>query len=257
MFSVIALVCAALALSLACGDPPGPTPTPTLSPTPTPAPDVDALLSETSAGLNSLQSTEFAVRHESGAIFVPGFSAKLTDATGVWDAEQGAQLAVDAFLVPDHHAEAESGIYFQMQLVITHDEYYGTDPLSGTWMKQPTVLVPVPVDQLNHIIAELIADITDPELDGQEVIGDRNTYKISGDAPASVMDWLLLEASEGQSVRVELWTDTEQKLLQQLRIIGAIGEFDQPDTVREIILTNINQPVAIEPPAEFTDLTGG
>ena len=78
-----------------------------------------------------------------------------------------------------------------------------------------------------------------------------------GEAPASALDWLPLTAEEGQRVHIELWTDTEERQLRRMRLTGAVGMFDQPDTVREILLTNINGAVAVEPPSEFTDLTGG
>ena len=102
---------AALVLGLlvaACAGPPTPTPVP---PTPTPLPDPVSILKDTATNLRDLQSTEFLVRHEAGAIFIPVFSAKLTEARGVWDAEKGAELEVDAYLVADAQTEPESGIY--------------------------------------------------------------------------------------------------------------------------------------------------
>ena len=83
------------------------------------------------------------------------------------------------------------------------------------------------------------------------------TYKISGSAPASVMNWLPITAEDGQTLQVEVWTDVEQKMLRRLSAVGPVGQFDQPDTVRSITLTGINEPVTIEPPDSFIDLTGG
>ena len=215
------------------------------------------LLDETAANLRDLQSTEFALRHEAGAIFLPAFSAKLTEARGVWDAQQGAELDVDAYLVPDAQTEAESGIYLGMQSVITPDAYYGTDPFSGAWLKQPQSFVPIPVTELNHLIADLVDMVDAPVLEGGEEVDGVSVHKISGQAPASVMDWLPLSAEAGQTVRIEVWTDTEEKLLRKLRVAGTVGTFDQPETVREILLTNINGEVYIQPPDQFTDVTGG
>lgn len=197
------------------------------------------------------------MRHEAGAIFVPGFSSKLTEARGVWDAQLGAELEVDAYLVPDAQTEAETGIYFQLRSVIMPDAYYGTDPLSGAWLKQPQSLVPIPVAELNHLMAGLVDMIDNAVLEGTENVDEIPAYKITGEAPASVMDWLPLTAEADQSVRIELWTDTHQRQLGKMRVMGPVGAFDQADTVREILLTNINGTVSIEPPSEFTDLTGG
>ena len=254
---VLFLACALVLAVLAVGCTGSATPAATPVPTATPIPDPVALLGETSANLRNLRSAEFAVQHEAGAIFLPVFSAKLTEARGVWDAEQGAELTVDAYLVPDAQTEAESGIYFGLQSVITADAYYGTDPFSGAWLKQPQSSVPIPVAELNQLIADLVDMIDDPTLDGMEEVDGIPAHKISGDAPASVMDWLPLTAEEGQTVRIVVWTDTEERQLRKLRVAGPVGMFDQADTVREIVLTSINEPVSIEPPDEFTDLTGG
>ncbi len=251
---ILGILLALAMLAAACAGPSVPMAT---APTPTPIPDPVALLGETSANLRDLRSAEFVVRHEAGAIFLPIFSAKLTEARGVWDAEQGAELEVDAYLVADAHTEAASGIYFGLQSVIMPDAYYGTDPFSGAWLKQPQSFAPIPVTDLNHLMADLVDMIDAPALDGLEDVNDVSAYKIAGHAPASVMNWLPLTGEAEQTVHIELWTDTEQRQLRKLRATGPVGMFDQPDTVREILLTNINGAVAIDPPTEFTDLTGG
>lgn len=251
---ILGIALALIALTVACSEPAPATPVPA---TPTPIPDPEQILSETSANLRDLRSAEFVLRHESGAVFLPAFSAKLTEARGAWDAQQGAELHVDAYLVPDAQTEPESGIYLGMQSVITPDAYYGTDPFSGAWLKQPQSFVPIPVTELNRLMADLVDMIDGPVLDGAEEIDGLRTYRISGDAPASVLNWLPLSAEPGQTVRIEVWSDTGQRQLRKLRVTGAVGTFDRADTVREILLTNINGTVSIEPPDEFTDLTGG
>ena len=255
-----AIALALIALGIACAGPPAPTaaPTPTpVPPTPTPLPDPALLIAETAANLRALQSAEFVVRHETGAIFIPGLNAKMTEASGAWESEQGAELAIDAYLVPDVQTDAESGIYIQMLAVIASDAYYATDPLSGTWLKQPPAMSPIPVDRLNILVGDLVAGVSDPVLNGRESLDGQAAYIISGEAPAMLLDWLPLNPSADQTVQMEVWTDTERKLLRKLRIAGPVGAFDQPDTVREILLTNIDGTVTIQPPDEFVDLTGG
>ena len=254
LLGAIALVLGMLVA--ACAGPGAPAATP-IPPTPTPVPDPAAILKETSDNLRGLRSAEFVLRHETGAVFLPAFSAKLTEARGAWDAQQGAELDVDAYLVADAQTEAESGIYLGMESVITPDSYYGTDPFSGAWLKQPQSFMPIPVTELNLLIADLVDMIERPTLEGMEEIDGVAAHKISGEAPASVMDWLPLSAEADQTVRIEVWSDTGQRQLRKLRVTGAVGTFDQADTVREILLTNINGTVSIDPPEEFTDLTGG
>ena len=248
--AMVALM-AVLALVVACGSPTTP------EPTATPAIDPVALLTETAANLRAAQSAKFHVTHESGSIFIRAFSAKITEVAGSWDADLGADFTVDAYLVSSPETEPESGTYIQMKTVITPDGYYNADPLSGAWIKQSPKLAPIPAGRLHEIIADVVAAVADPTLAGQETLDDTATYKISGTAPASTMDWLPVTAEEGQILQVEVWTGADQKLLRRLRATGAVGQFDDPDTVRSITLTGINEPVAIEPPDNFIDLTGG
>ena len=252
------LIAAALALTIAaCAGPAVPTATPVPPPTPTPPPDPAMLLAETAANLRGMRSAEFVLRHETGAIFIPGFSAKMTEASGSWHSEQGAELTVDAYLVPNAQTEAESGTYVQMLAVMTGEAYYATDPLSGAWLKQSPGWAPIPAARLNLLVADLVAEISDPVLSGEENADGQPAYRIAGGAPATALEWLPLTPEAGQTVQVEVWTDRQEKLLRKLSIAGPVGSFDQPDTVREILLTNINGAVTIQPPDEFVDLTGG
>ena len=240
---------AVVSLLLACGGPSGPEPTAT--------PDAAALLAETEANLRSTRSAQFHLAHDAGSIFVRAFSAKITEVSGSWDASLGAEFAVDAYLVTSPDAEPESGVYIQMETVITPDGYYNSDPLSGSWIKQSPDLAPIPVANLNHIVADVVVAITDPVLSGAEDVDGVPAHRISGAAPSSTMNWLPITAEEGQTLRIEVWTDTERKLLRRLRATGPVGQFDQPDTVRTISLTGINETVVIEPPDNFVDLAGG
>ena len=255
--ALAALLTAALLLGTACASQAAPEPTATPVPTPTPALDPAVLLTETAASMRATQSLKFSVTHETGSIYIVTFSAKVTDVAGSWDANLGADFTADAYLVSGPDAEPTSGTYVQMPGVITPDAYYLTDPLSGTWIKQLATQAPIPVDRLAEIVADMIMEVGDPVLVGQDMVDDVAAYQISGAAPASVMDWLPLTAEAGQTLQLDIWTDVEGKVLRRLRATGAVGEFDQPDTVRSITLTNINEPVTIEPPDDYIDLTGG
>ena len=227
------------------------------TPTPTPPPDPAALLAETANNLRQAQSFKFVVEHEVGSIYVSTVQAKATVAKGGWNAEQGAQMTVDAYLVSGPDAPAMDGTYVELNMAVTPDSYFLTDPLSGFWTKRPFSSISIPITELNNIIADAADAIDNPVLAGQEEIDGESAYKITGDAPATVMDWLLLFPMEGQRVDVEIWTDTEEKILLQARIIGPIGEFDDSDTVRKVSVSDYNAPVDIEIPGpdDYLDLS--
>ncbi len=255
------------ALALACGSgsdaaPPGEpaaaAPQPAaeqLTPTPTPPPDPAALLAETAANMRMLQSMRFAVTHEIGSIFVGTVSAKATEARGAWHAVQGADITIDAYLVAGAEAAPETGTYVELNMLVTPDSYFITDPLSGAWTKRPLDSLAVPIDRIADIMGDMLEVVENPELVGQEMVDGAEAYRITGRAPATVLEWLLLTGVEGQYVDVEIWSDTEQKLMRQARLTGPVGEHDDPNTVRQITLTDINGSVSVEPPSDFLDLS--
>jgi hypothetical protein len=227
-------------------------------PTPTPPPDPAALLVETAENLRQARSFNFVLEHEAGSIYVSTVQAKATVAKGGWNAEQGAQMTIDAYLVSGPDAPAEDGTYVELRMAVTPDSYFLTDPLSGHWTKRPFSSISIPITELNNIIAAAAADsIANPVLVGKEEIDGKSAYKIAGDAPATVMDWLLLFPVEGQRVDVEIWTDAEEKILRQARIIGPIGEFDDANAVRKVTVSDYNAPVEIEIPGpdDYLDLS--
>ena len=226
-------------------------------PTPTPVPDPAALLAETAVNLRTVQSARFQVAHQVGGMYLPDFSVRVAEIFGTWDADAGAELAIDAYLVSGPDAEMGSGSYVEVRAIVTPDGYFATEPISGVWLKQPTQTAPIAVDRLQHMIADLVADMEHPELTGEELLDGVAIYRISGNVSASAMDWLPVSASAGQSLQIEIWTDMEQKLLRRLDAVGAIGEFDSSDTRRTILLTDIGEPVTIAVPEQFIDLTGG
>ena len=240
-------------IALACGD----RSPAVIPPTPTPVPDPAALLAETAANLRTLQSTRFQVSHEVGSIYLPDFSAKITDIVGTWDADAGADLSIDAYLVSSPDADHETGSYVQVRAIFTPEEYFATEPISGLWLKQPVQAAPFSVNRLQYLMADLVDAVENPQLAGEETLAGITTYRISGEVPASSMDWLPFNAIADATLRIEIWTDTDQKMMRRLDATGAVGEFDSPGTHRTILLTDIGEPATIVPPERFIDLTGG
>lgn len=233
----------------------GQTPTPA-TPTPTPVPDPATLLAETADNLRTVQSARFQLTHEVGSMYLPAFGAKITEISGTWDAAAGAELSIDAYLVNGPEIEPLSGSYVQMRAYVTPEGYFATEPISGVWLKQPAGSSLVEVTRLQHTVADLVAQVESPALVGEEAAAGVATYRISGIVPASSMEWLPVTASAGQSLRIEVWTDTDHKLLRRITAVGAVGEFDYPNTSRTIRLSGIGEPVTIAPPEQFIDLSG-
>ena len=170
----VAALLALGALALACGggsdappaaEPAAAAPQPAAeqpTPTPTPPPDPAALLAETGQNLRQAQSFNFLVEHEAGSIYVSTVQAKATVAKGGWNAEQGAQMTVDAYLVSGPDTPPTDGTYVELGMIVTSDSYFVTDPLSGFWTKRPFNSISIPITELNSIMAASADSIENP-----------------------------------------------------------------------------------------------
>lgn len=103
-------------------------------------------------------------------------------------------------------------------------------------------------------MAGLVSQIEVPNLEGVEDINGREAYKVSGSIPASAVDWLSIDLSENASADIILWVDRQDLLPRQAHLIGAIGEYDDPGTVRQLLLSDFNQSVRVDPPDVFIDV---
>lgn len=228
-----------------------------LQPTPTPQLSAPEILAGSAALTEAAQSMRFTLGHPNGSIFVDGISAKITDAEGIWNAAEGAELTIGGFLVAGPAASTDDGIFLRMKLVITPDAYYLVDPGSRAWTKQPYGAVPLPVERLASIMAEIIRGIENPELLDDVVIDGAPAYQIRGGAPASVMGWTLLDTADRPDVTVILSIGRDDLLPRKALIIGPVGQHDADDTARELIISDINSPLTITVPQNFVDVSGG
>ena len=223
----------------------------------TPPPDPQVLLNESATALRDLQSMKFRLTHQRGSIYTrddTGAHIKATEINGAWDAEAGLALTIDAYLVRSHNVEPTAGSYFPLSMILVRDGLYITDPLSGQWVLQSPELALVPVGALNEMMADFVAQIDAPNLEGVEDVDGRSTYKVSGNVPASAVDWLPIDLAENTQADIVLWIDRDDRMPHMAHLIGAVGEYDDPATMRELRLLDFNQHVDISIPEEFVDL---
>ena len=253
---------AAVALGVSCATPgeataPAHVAPPAATPTPTAPPAVDpgALVSQASESTLAMQSMRFSITHESGGIYIPVAAVRATTMAGVWDRERGATLSIDSHLVGGPDSSPEHWTPIVMDMVVSPEGYFVTDPVSGVWMKRPDEELPVPIASMNQALSDMILLTESPRIAGQELLDGVEAYRVDGQAPASVMGWMMLVAEEERYVDISLWIESEQKRFRKIRVAGPIDHFDAPDTVRVIFMSDINRAVDIVVPEEFIDLT--
>ena len=156
--------------------------------------------------------------------------------------------------IPDRFSvtvEAESEFpksYIEISIITIDDTAYMTDLLSGRWNQISPDSLPFNLLGLGQTLADIVDAVQSPQVLGQERLRDVETLHIKGQIASEDLSELVPGAGQGFPVGLELWLDRSQGLLQQVLIIGRVVPTDDENTVRELTLKDINQPVVIDPP---------
>jgi len=226
-------------LVAACG-----TDTPTESPETTSEIDPGPALQQAVTQLLALESASFSLDHLKGStVLVPG--VLMTKVSGEVSIPDRFSVTVEA--------ESESPkSYLEIGIVTIEDTAYMTGIFGGGWNKISPDSLPFNLSGLGRTLADIVDAIQTPRVIGQERLRDVDTLHIGGGVDSQDLAELVPGAGEGFPVGLELWLDRSQGLLQQVLIVGRVVPTDGTDTVRELTLEDINQPVEIEAPGDVS-----
>lgn len=190
--------------------------------------------------LLALKSAAFSLDHlEGSTVLVPGVLM-----TKVY----GEVSIPDRFRVT---VEAESEFpktYIEISIITIGDTAFMTDIFTGRWNQISVDSLPFNLSGLGKTLADIVEAVESPRVVGEERLRGVDTLHIQGNIASEDLSGLVPGAGEGFPVSLELWLDRSQGLLQQVHIIGRVVPTDAPNTVRQLTLEDINQPVTIEPP---------
>ena len=190
--------------------------------------------------LLALESAAFSLDHlEGSTVLVPG--VLMTKVSG--------EVSIpDRFRVT---VEAESEFpksYIEISIITIDDTAYMTDIFSGRWNQISVGSLPFNLSSLGKTLADIMEAVEMPRVLGEERLRGVNTFHIQGEVASEDLSELVPGSGDGFPVRLDLWLDRSQGLLQQVHIIGRVVPSDAPNTFRELTLEDINQPVNIEAP---------
>ena len=225
----------AAGLTAACG-----TDTATRPPSGASAIDPGPALRQAVGQLLALESAAFSLDHlEGSTVLVPG--VLMTKVSG--------EVSIpDRFRVT---VEAESEFpksYIEISIITIDDTAYMTDIFSGRWNQISVGSLPFNLSGLGKTLADIVEAVEMPRVLGEERLRGVDTLHIQGGVASEDLSELVPGSGDGFPVRLELWLDRSQGLLQQVHIIGRVVPSDAPNTFRELTLEDINQPVNIEAP---------
>jgi hypothetical protein len=99
-----------------------------------------------------------------------------------------------------------------------------------------------------RLIFTCLEDISNPsKVEGEEE-NAVNSYHIKGKIPSESLRPITLSSVAGINVIVDVWINTENFLINQIRVEGQITETEKPGIVRILKLSNYDQEVEIESP---------
>ena len=176
--------------------------------------------------LLALESASFSLDHlEGSTILVPG--VLMTRIYG--------EVSIPGRFSVTVEAESEfPKSYLEINIITVDDAAYMTDIFTGRWNQISADSLPFNLSGLGQTLADIVDAVESPVAVGEERLRGVGTFHI--------------KAGEDFPVGLELWLGWEQGLLQQVRIIGRVVPTDDADTVRQLSLEDINQPVEISPP---------
>ena len=206
--------------------------------------DPGPVLEQAVTQLLALESASFSLNHLKGSTaLVPGVS--MTKVSG--------EISIpDRFSVT---VEAQSEFpksYLEISIVRIEDTAYMTSIFGGGWNQISPDSLPFNLFGLGQTLAGIMDAMQTPQVLGEERLNGIDTLYIGGAIDSQDLAQLVPGAGEGFPVGLELWLDQSRGLLQKVLIVGRVVPMDDTDTVRELTLRDINQPVNIEVPGDVS-----
>ncbi len=203
--------------------------------------DAKGALREAVVKLLELESASFILEHLSGSTaLIPGF-LDMYKVYGVVDIPDRFELTVEAETIRPRS-------FVEVRVVTIKDQAYMTDILSGKWLQVEPGVLPFTFANFSQTLADIIEAVDAPALVGTERLGDSETNHIRGRIMSEDLGNLVPRAAEGLEVILDLWLEQSTNLLQQVLISGRVIATDEPGTVRQLTLGDINTPVEISAP---------
>ena len=225
-------IAAALALALlaaaACGDDASTDDAP---------PTAEQHLEAAATRMAALTSLAFRLTHEEGTTRVfEGVEA--TAVSGEVAIPGGANVVVEAEAL---------GFFVSIDIVISGDEAYMTDPISRAWQTLPAADLPFDFRDLGVTLAGVVRSVDAPALgDGLDVDGV-STTSVTGTVTGGALTTLIPGANVDAVLDLQLWVDGDG-LVRRVRLSDPIVQGDAPNVVRILDFSAFDAPVSVTVP---------
>ena len=228
--TALAVLVLALLAAVSCGDN-----LPVDGPTPTPTPE--QRLEAAADRMATLTSLAFRLTHEEG-------STQLFE--GVVATVVSGEVAIPGGANVEVEAEA-LGFFVSINIVVSGDQAYMTDPLSGTWQSLPASDLPFDFRDLGATLAGIVRSTDTPALGAGQEIDGVSTETITGRVAGSDLTTLIPGANVDALLDVELWVDGDG-LVRRVRLSDSLVDGDVDNVVRVLDFSAFDAPVSVTVP---------
>ena len=204
--------------------------------------DAEPVLLQAVEQLMGLESASFSLNHIKGStVLMP--RVLITKISGEVSIPDRSRVTVEAQI------EFPKS-YVEIDIVRIQETAYMTNIFGGDWNQIPAESLPFNLSRLGLTMAEIVDAIQKPKILGEERLNGIDTLRIGGMINSKDLVKLVPGAEGNVRVDLELWINREDGLLQRALIAGQVVPTDDVDTIRDLVLKNINQPVVIDAPIE-------
>jgi hypothetical protein len=143
------------------------------------------------------------------------------------------------------------GFTAMLSYVAVGGKHYMTDPISRQWMEVPAQFNTIAVFSPETGAPAIVKSMQGLQKQANEQVDGIDSYHLSGLVPGNVLQ-PLLGASAPAQLKADVWIGTSDFLTRRIVIAGAIFQGDPDATVRTLLLSNFDKPVAISAPSPGT-----
>lgn len=214
--------------------------------------------SESPASSPELTAVEIIDRCAEKIETIDSLHIEITQVGGTTPIAMGLEMskAVGDVVKPDR-LKAEitatvSGFPVRVEMISVGNMTFLTNPLTGKWEPFPSKFSSAGIFDPDTGIAAVLRCMTNlSQLEDQNVAG-LSCYHIKGnittDDLVPITRLFTLNSLEGANIAADIWCDTGDFLLRQIRLDGQITAAEKPGIIRTITLSDFNENVEIEIP---------
>ena len=136
----------------------------------------------------------------------------------------------------------------EVEILAVDEQAFMKFSRDAPWLPLPLDQVPFDFRAVGVSLSEIVRNITDPSVTGEETVLGRPTIRLEGQVVSDDLATLITSTDPGHPVSLTLWVEEADHTLRQLLITGRLFNDDAPETRRLVIISGINVPVDIQLP---------